>query len=177
VNGSVEGQGAFWAFSLRLYALSGVQQLLLQLQDDEDADVTTLLYILWRASCGYRLNEEALTLIEQRTRQWRDGIIKPLRMVRRAMKELATGSPAAEALRKQVKEAELEAERLLQSALEAQSASVPEAREFSNVVAARAGLSAYAAMIGFTMPDSVSAALVAALVTMSAELPAAVVSD
>ena len=176
MNGSPEGQDAFWAFSLRFYAASGVQQVLLQLQDEKGADVTILLYILWRASCGYRLNEEALTLIEQRTRQWRDEIIKPLRMVRRAMKGLAAGS-SAEALRKPVKQAELEAERLLHSALEAQSETLPEAREVSNVVSARSGLSAYADMTGFTMPDPAPDVLMAALVTVSAEQAATAAAD
>ena len=171
MNESVGEPNGFWAFSLRFYAASGVQQALLQLQDEEGADATTLLYILWRGSRGYRLNEEALTLIEQRTRPWRDGIIKPLRMVRRAMKGFAAGSPVAEALRERIKEAELEAERLLHSALEAQSATVPEAREFSNGVAARSGLSAYADMNGFTMPGPVSDVLVAALLAMSAGQP------
>jgi uncharacterized protein (TIGR02444 family) len=177
VNESAESQGVFWAFSLRLYAGPGVQQVLLRLQDEEGADVTMVLYILWRASCGSRLDTEALTLIEQRTQPWRDGIIRPLRTARRAMKGLVVDSPAAEALRERVKEAELEAERLLHGALEARSAAAPGMREKSTVVAARAGLFAYAAMTAFVLPDSASDVLVAALVALSAQPPNAAVAE
>ncbi|HEY0183343.1 MAG TPA: TIGR02444 family protein [Rhodopila sp.] len=157
--------GAFWAFSLRLYARPGVQQVLLRLQDQEGADVTMVLYILWCASCGHRLDAPALTLVAQRTRSWREGVIGPLRTARRAMKGLVDGSPAAEALRERVKEAELEAERLLHCALEARRAAVPAVCEDSAVAAARAGLAAYAAMVGFMLPASASDLLIAALPT------------
>jgi uncharacterized protein (TIGR02444 family) len=172
-----EGRGAFWAFSLPLYARPGVQQILLQLQDGNGADVTTVLYILWRASCGSRLDAKALILIELRTQPWREEVIRPLRTVRRAMKGLIAGRPAAEALRERVKAAELEAERLLHGVLEAQSAAVPGTREKSTADAARAGLSAYAAMMGFTLPDSASDALVAAVVTMSGQPPITAVAE
>jgi uncharacterized protein (TIGR02444 family) len=177
VSESTEGQGAFWAFSLRLYGGPGVQQVLLRLQDEKGADVTLILYILWRAWCGYRLDAESLRVIEQRTRPWRDEVIRPLRTVRRAMKGLVGGAPAPEALRERIKDAELEAERLLHGALEAQTAAAPGMREKSPVVAVRAGLSAYAAMAGFMLPDSASDVLVAALVTLSAQSPVAAVAE
>jgi uncharacterized protein (TIGR02444 family) len=56
-----------------------VQQVLLRLQDEEGADVTMILYVLWRAWCGSRLDAETLKMIEQRTRPWREEIISPLR--------------------------------------------------------------------------------------------------
>ena len=41
----------FWAFSLATYAIDGVAENLLAVQDTLDLDVNVLLYATWLASC------------------------------------------------------------------------------------------------------------------------------
>lgn len=109
-----------WPFSLRVYAAPGVAEWCLTQQDGFGADVNILLWAAWRGAGGRRLAPADLDAAEAATAPWRDGVVRPLRTVRRAMRgDLgAIGADAAAELRRRVKALELEAERLQQSALE-----------------------------------------------------------
>ncbi len=136
--------GAFWAYSLGVYGRPGFSDLLIRLQDRNGADVNILLYILWRASGGIRLDAAGLAAVETCVRPWRDQVLRPLREIRRAMKPFAANDAEAAALRERVKGNELEAERLQQAAMEA--CPTPGQRT-APADAARAGLAAYAASL------------------------------
>jgi uncharacterized protein (TIGR02444 family) len=155
---------AFWTFSLRLYGLAGVAQTLLRLQEENGADVNMMLYILWRAASGYRLDAAGLELVERRVAPWRDHVVRPLRKIRQEMKALAAGAPLVEALRQSVKQDELEAERLQQADMEAHAADFPGIPAESVEAAARAGLSAYAALLRSELSAPQFATLAAAMV-------------
>ena len=47
---------SFWDFSLAFYAMPGVADACLQLQDGCGADVNVLLFLLYRARDGYMLS-------------------------------------------------------------------------------------------------------------------------
>ncbi len=120
-SGTSPGRGgnAFWDFSLRIYSSPEVQQACVELQDASGVDVNVLLYILWRASQGHRLADQDAKAVLDAVEAWRVEVVVPLRTARRNLK---TPGPAldpqgAEALRAIVKKAELESERLQQSAL------------------------------------------------------------
>lgn len=99
-----------WQYSVEQYARPGVADACLALQDDHDLDVNILLYAAWLASLGRKPDAGHIEALARDVDEWREQVIRPLRSLRRQWKGL---SPAAE-LREQVKNLELEAERLQQ---------------------------------------------------------------
>ncbi len=146
-------ESAFWNFSLAFYARPGVAEACLRLQEEADVDVNVMLYLLFLAANGKRIAAPALEQIEATVGEWRDGIVRPLRGVRRHLKS-SIGPfelKLTAALRSDVKQIELEAERLQQLTLErvltpaALNASEGDARE-----CARHNLALYAQRLGAT---------------------------
>lgn len=110
---------AFWRFSCAFYAVDGVSERLLSLQDTHGCDVNLLLFALWRQASGRDLEPSDLTRATTTARDWRAAAVEPLRALRRSLKPRAATDPDAEALRARVKSLELEAERLQQAKLAA----------------------------------------------------------
>lgn len=109
-------EGAFWAFSLGIYARPGVPAALLRWQDEGGADVDLVLYILWRAACGEVLTGADIGAADAAVAAWREEVVRPLRRARRALK---TATPeGAQALRERVQADELDAERVQHALLE-----------------------------------------------------------
>jgi len=113
--------GRFWAFSLRVYGRPGVAEACLALQDRHGVDVNLLLWCAWAGTEGIALDRAALDRAVAATAPWRDAVVRPLRTVRRALKEDLGSIPAGESVdfRARIKAAELEAERRQQVVLEA----------------------------------------------------------
>ena len=110
----------FWDFSLKIYRLPGVADRLIALQDDYGADVNLVLFCCWCGQEG-RMPLDA-TFFERADRilgEWRREVIEVLRSLRREMKGGIRGiSPeTSEPIRGEVKRLELNAERVMQSAL------------------------------------------------------------
>ena len=145
------GKDGFWGFSLRIYARPDVPQACLALQDEGDADVNLVLFLLYLADCGRMLDEAAVAALDQATRDWREQVVKPLRGVRRLLKEDIGAFPAdaTAPLRSDVKRIELAAEKLQQFTLEALAppAAAGEAAN-SRRLAAATHLASYAARCG-----------------------------
>jgi uncharacterized protein (TIGR02444 family) len=97
----------FWEWAVAAYARPGAAEACLDLQDRYGQNVPLLLWALWRGG-----DVPAAVAI---ARSWEDDVVAPLRGVRRGLKSRA----GAEALRAQVKAAELAAERTMMLALEA----------------------------------------------------------
>ena len=114
---------AFWAFSLRFYERPGVQSACLALQDGHGADVGMVLFALWCAERGCRVEAHELAAVDAAIGLWREQVVQPIRQARRAMQPPpALFDPdEAAALRRQLLTQELEAERLQQSVMEAQA--------------------------------------------------------
>lgn len=146
----------FWRFSLALYGRPGVPPACLALQDEAGIDVNVLLFVLFLADRGRRLDATDVARIDAMTAAWRADVVRPLRGVRRALKDRPApfGGQTTEALRTRVKRIELESERIQQETIEA---AFPAARtgapEPSREAAARANVAAYAAVAG-TLPDA-----------------------
>ena len=111
----------FWDFSLKIYSSAAVQQACVTLQDESGVDVNVLLYMLWHAYEGRRLGDAEGRAVLDAVERWRADVVVPLRTARRNLKQPPAGfdTSGAESLRSIVKKAELEAERLQQSALHA----------------------------------------------------------
>jgi uncharacterized protein (TIGR02444 family) len=109
----------FWTFSLAVYGRPGVPPACLTLQDGSGVDVNILLFSLFLGRNGRSLRGEDAKLLAETIEPWRAGIVAVLRTARRALKEppLPFEGPAVDVLRKNVKAAELEAERIQQEML------------------------------------------------------------
>lgn len=105
-----------WRFSLAVYKRDGVEEACLLLQDRFDADVNLLLLICWLTKSGRRvlLPGELKALINA-AQPWQDGVIGPLRQLRRQLKDV--GTPEGELIYQSLKRSELDAERAEQMVL------------------------------------------------------------
>ena len=113
---------SLWDFSLLHYALPGVAEACLQLQDGHGANVNLLLWCVWLEQRGLVLDEVRLRNAQQRIHSWDEHYVIPLRHLRRRMKaEFGVADAAIEQLRNQIKQAELLAEKQLQLLLEAET--------------------------------------------------------
>jgi uncharacterized protein (TIGR02444 family) len=140
----------FWQFSVKFYAVPGVAQACIDLQDQAGVDVNILFFLLWNATLNRALNRDEVAELERDIGAWRDMAVVPLRNVRRALK---TPPPVmmpqdAEGFRTRIKAVELEAERLQQEAMYdlAQSRKIGR-QAASKIEAARANTEAYQAVL------------------------------
>ena len=110
----------FWDWAVAAYAAPGVAEECLHLQDVHEQAVPLLLWAAWQAETGRAPDEEAVEGAIDTTRVWADHAVVPLRELRRALKIRRPDMDDAdrEAVRAQVKAAELGAERRLMLALE-----------------------------------------------------------
>ena len=76
----------FWQFSVKFYAVPGVAEACIALQDQAKVDVNILFYLLWNATQGRAFNAADVTEIERRIGPWRDIAVVPIRNIRRALK-------------------------------------------------------------------------------------------
>src|SRR4051794_34068534 len=109
----------FWTFSLAVYGRPGVPAACLTLQDSGGADVNVVLFALFLGRSGCAIEATTAAAIAGTIEPWRSGIVAVLRTARRALKEPPAPfeGPAVDHLRKNVKAAELEAERIQQEML------------------------------------------------------------
>jgi uncharacterized protein (TIGR02444 family) len=108
----------FWDYSLAVYARPGVAEACLALQARHGLDVNILLFCCWASARGRALSLEEIEGLMAAVGPWHEGVVKPLRAVRRWLKDQETApGAAAEALRQEVKAQELEAERIEQQIL------------------------------------------------------------
>jgi uncharacterized protein (TIGR02444 family) len=106
---------AAWQWMGEQYAQPGRAAALLAAQDREGLDVVLALFADYCGLQGSALSAAELAQADALVRGWREEVVAPLRGLRRAMKEKpapgAGGMEAAEAVRQQVQQAELAAER------------------------------------------------------------------
>lgn len=153
----------FWTFSLAFYRQPDVAEACLSCQDEAGADVNLILFMLWQAGRGIRLDTSDVAAIDARVAPWRTQVVEPLRTIRRLLK-VSPLLAGGEDYRERIKRLELEAERLLQEALFAE----PPAGSLMGDIpaAARNNIDAYQAASGLTLPAASVATLLARLATM-----------
>ena len=107
---------ALWKFSLAVYAAPGVADECLAVQESHGVDVNVLLFCVWLAVARkVALTPQDIDAIGAQVGVWHDSAVRPLRGVRRYMKNVPGGDAAV--LRTRVKGAELEAEQIEQAML------------------------------------------------------------
>ena len=107
---------ALWRFSLAFYARPSVAEALITLQDRDGRDINLILFALWLAVFGRRLDRAVLAVAETAAAPLR-GIVTELREMRRRLKS----APAADvqAMRRRILAAELAGERHAQARIAA----------------------------------------------------------
>jgi len=103
----------FWTYSTAVYAKEGVPALCLALQDGYGVDVNLLLYAAWLASRDLALTEPHLADIQRAVSRWRDDVVRPLRQLRRSLRDY----PEARHWREELQRLELQAERTQQDVM------------------------------------------------------------
>jgi uncharacterized protein (TIGR02444 family) len=118
---------SLWDFALQRYSRPGVADACIELQDQQGVNVNILLWCLWLAARGQLLDSKKLHTAQHRIHAWDQHYIRPLRHLRRRMKvEFGTGDSQIEAVRQQIKQAELTAEQQLHIWLDALARSWPQ---------------------------------------------------
>jgi uncharacterized protein (TIGR02444 family) len=134
----------FWDFSIAVYGAAGVQDECLALQDRCGLDVNLVLLCAYLGAIhGVALTEDDISSARREVGPWQEQIVRPLRDARRNLKTIALqnadAADSAAQLRQQVKNAELESERIEQRMLEkwaeARLAAWPRARSREAVAA------------------------------------------
>jgi uncharacterized protein (TIGR02444 family) len=160
----------FWNFSLELYAGEGVAEACLDLQERRGCDVNILLFCCWLGASGRpTLTADRLRAILKASDAWQADIVRPLRAVRRLLKdrpwpELGAMPETVDAVRRRVADAELAAEHAEQIKL-ASLHSPPADRDrpvAKRLRAAVGNLGVYAVCLG-VVPDAKDRAAVVAL--------------
>ena len=113
----------FWDFSIGLYGRPGVAEACLQLQDSHGIDFNLLLYCFWYGDCLGSFDKLLLEELVKFSLTWNQGIVRPLREVRRWMKNQTqlvseNQAPQFQSLRERIKSEELSAEKIQQEMLE-----------------------------------------------------------
>jgi uncharacterized protein (TIGR02444 family) len=160
----MDKESSFWAFSLAFYADPAIAGICIDLQDRHSSDVNVVLFVLWCASRHRSLSAHELERVVASISPWQNDVVRPLRGVRRNLKQLAADlalAPISE-LREAVKKQELEAERLQQSLMEAGFSDIGSPAS-DRAAAARSNVERYATFVGQVFPAAHVAALVARL--------------
>jgi uncharacterized protein (TIGR02444 family) len=144
---------SLWDWVLEAYGRPAVPETCLRLQDEFGQNTSFLLWALW-AKPEPRQLEQAVEV----TKSWDSMALMPLRAVRRALKapHPPVADSAREALREEVKAAELHAERVLVETLERIGGGPGAGDGFT-------ALKAAAEAFGGSAPDAALAALAMAL--------------
>ena len=107
----------FWDFSLEVYAKEGVADACLRLQDDLGIDVNMLLFCCWAGHSGDgELGMRFIADAAGAVGAWHDEIVRPLRRVRRRLKEGFNGfdEERSRKLRRQIQSIEIDSEHIEQ---------------------------------------------------------------
>lgn len=102
---------SLWDFALALYSSPGVEETVLHLQDQANANVNVLLWACWLQKRGIVLTESMLASAKAAIESWDESVVQVLRKLRRQLKSEEGKSAVIAALRGEIKSAELLAER------------------------------------------------------------------
>ena len=148
-----------WTAMLKVYAMPGVAQACLELQERFELDVPLLLAVLQAAGKGSHIDSDAIRNLDENCRRWRAEVVRPLRAIRVQLKAnpWMEGHPPVVSFRSELKALELDAEKLEVAVLEEAIADLP--RDEGQVEGrARINLVAHMVLQHFarrTLPDEV----------------------
>jgi uncharacterized protein (TIGR02444 family) len=121
---AIDCSPALWPFAVHVYALPGVSGLCLRLQDEHGLDADLLLAILWRACRGAAVDDAVLDRLVAAAAPLRPRV-QELRALRRAVGSDRVQEPRWRETYEHLKAAELAAEHVELSMLEASLTTEP----------------------------------------------------
>jgi uncharacterized protein (TIGR02444 family) len=118
----MEQAAALWQFSLTLYAAPGVARQCLRLQDQWQANVNLMLWLVWLEHHGQLVDSATVERAQAAIAIWNQSTSQPLRALRRQLGDQLTANAKQQAehkttLYQQLKGAELLAEQVEQDLL------------------------------------------------------------
>lgn len=138
---------SFWDFSFKIHGQPGVDSACLSLQDQSGYDVTMTLACLYAAlNGGPALTADNISALLARFAAWREGVVGPLRNLRRELKSSPYNIDTAKVMeiRERIKVLELDTERLMVEAIEPHLTGTIARDDAAAAATARANLAAYA---------------------------------
>jgi len=158
----------FWDFSLAVYGAEGVPAACLALQERHGLDVNMLLFCCWLGQAGFGdQGAGRLARLQDAVALWHGEVVRPLRAVRRRLKERLGPLPEdlSQALRARIAKIEIDAEHIEQLGLAAAlgDAQPEPVGPAEGARAAAANLAGYFALLGLTPDDADRDALAAVL--------------
>ncbi|GGY50365.1 TIGR02444 family protein [Parvularcula lutaonensis] len=128
-----------WHYAVKVYAIPGVKEALLKLQDRYHFDVNAVLWCLWCARYGFTFGEDEVAEILGTTDDMTRHTTRPLRTVRVWLASPKVGFPAGEIrrLRDQVLQLELMSEELVLRRLDDATMALGEPNETLDDMATR----------------------------------------
>ncbi len=127
---------SFWQWSLGHYDENGSAPVLLHLQDEHGLNVNIALWCCWRAANGAEIPDAVMKAAIEEASRWNETVTSPLRSARRALKVSQNSPPRdVEALRQQIKDAELAAEKIEQDRLQILAEKTPESSKTDDAAA------------------------------------------
>ncbi|RFB03888.1 TIGR02444 family protein [Parvularcula marina] len=109
----------FWEWSIEVYARPGMKDALLKLQDRHHLNVNLILWAIWAAQAGWKLDEEKIEELTRAVDQFTRYGIERLREVRRYLSSPKKGFSERDLgeLRDELLDAEIKGERMVQTRL------------------------------------------------------------
>jgi uncharacterized protein (TIGR02444 family) len=153
-----------WHYVLQLYGVPEFGPAGIALQDSVGADVDILLYLCFLADRSRAATRADVARMDASIKAWRDHVVKPVRALRRQLKDGIAPIPLAisDPIRGVVKNIELDAERIQLETLEREfpvDSIAPSSLD--RQACARANVMAYEAHLGGFPEQSVAALLAA----------------
>jgi uncharacterized protein (TIGR02444 family) len=160
-------ESALWDWAVAAYGRPGAKDALLSLQDRHGIDVVLTLWRAWLWETRRRITNEGEARAIALSADWRQNVVTPLRRARNALKAAPAGidADAALALRRQLLDVELAAERLQLQALE-RLALTPAAAKPSETALCGGRKSLYDHFVAFPPLASVPVVEIATLTTV-----------
>jgi uncharacterized protein (TIGR02444 family) len=160
-----------WPYVLKLYGVPEFGPAGIALQDSVGADVDILLFLCFLADQGREAGRDDVSRIDASIKGWRETVVKPVRALRRQLKDGIAPVPLAvsDAIRNVVKNIELDSERIQLETLEREfPIDAMKRSNLDRVALARSNLTAYGAYLGGFSEPAV-AALIGAFAKLGAK--------
>lgn len=151
-----------WPYVLKLYGIPEFGPAGIALQDSVGADVDILLFLCFLADRGRQAGRDDVARIDASIKGWRETVVKPVRALRRQLKDGIAPVPLAvsDAIRNIVKNIELDSERIQLETLEREFAvDAMKPSSLDRVALARQNVIAYGDYLGGFAEPSVAALL------------------
>ncbi|MBV32062.1 MAG: TIGR02444 family protein [Porticoccaceae bacterium] len=76
-----------WDFSIAAYGKRGIESLCLKLQQEINADINVLLYLLWLSTFKRQLKSDQILSVINVTKFWQSQVVQPIRKTRKILKK------------------------------------------------------------------------------------------